>query len=105
MDALRHVIVRHDNHLELVGDASQEDPFVALRLLQVCGVNRFGHILSAAPPESASLFAKQRYMAITNACEAVHGFSVDTVDTTHDLPVLAGGRAYRRSRAQRLLAT
>jgi len=58
LEALQQVANRHDNLLELVGDVSEEDPFAALRLLQVCAVNRFGHILSAVPPEAASLFAE-----------------------------------------------
>ena len=91
MEVLQQVADRHDNLLELVGDVSEEDPFVALRLLQVCAVNCFGHILSAAPPEAASLFAEQRDLAITNALALVHGFPVDPTTKTHDLPVVAEG--------------
>jgi hypothetical protein len=58
LDALRQVAVHHNNLLELVGDVSEENPFAALRLLQLCMVNRFGHILSTVPTESASLFAE-----------------------------------------------
>ena len=36
---------RHDNLLDMVADVADEDPFAALRHLQVCGVNRLGHIL------------------------------------------------------------
>ena len=91
LEALRQFAIHHDNLLELAGDVSEEDPFAALRLLKICGVNRFGHILSAVPPESGSLFAEQRDLDITNASAAVQGFLVDTATTTHDLPVVAGG--------------
>ncbi len=43
-DALRPLGKRHDNLLDLVAYVSEEDPFGALRLMQVCGVNRFGHV-------------------------------------------------------------
>jgi hypothetical protein len=88
--ALQQVADHHDNLLELVGDVSEEYPFVALRLLQVCAVNRFEHILSAGPPEAASLFAEQRDLAITNVLAVVQGFPVDPATTTHDLPMVAG---------------
>jgi len=101
MDALRQVADRHDNLLELVGNVSEKDPFAALRLLQVCGINRFGHILGAVPPEAASLFAEQRDFAITNALAVVKGFLVEPATTTHDLPVVAGGRTSRHSSALR----
>ncbi len=57
----------------------------------MCRVNRFGYILGAVPPGSASLFAEQRALAITNALAAVHGFPVDMATTTHDLLVVAAG--------------
>ena len=105
LEALQQVANRHDNLLELFGDVSEEDPFAALRLIQVCAVNRFGHILSAVPPEAASLFAEQRDLAITNALAVVQGFPIDPATTTHDLPVVAGGRAFRHSSALRSPAT
>ena len=88
--ALQQIADHQDNLLELVGDVSEEYPFVALRLLQVCAVNRFEHILSAGPPEAASLFAEQRDLAITNVLAVVQGFPVDPATTTHDLPMVAG---------------
>ena len=45
--ALEPVALPHDSLLELAADVSDEDPLAALRLLQVCGINTFGHILSA----------------------------------------------------------
>ncbi len=41
---------RYDGLLDLVEAASEEDPFVTVCLLQVCGVNKFGHVLSTVPP-------------------------------------------------------
>jgi hypothetical protein len=57
LKAMRQVAYRHWSLLELVADVSEEHPFAALRLLRVCGVSRFVHILVAVQPESASLFA------------------------------------------------
>ena len=42
--------VKHDRLLDLAEEISGEDPFAALRLLQVCGVSRLGHVLGAVPP-------------------------------------------------------
>jgi len=47
---LVNIGVRHDRLLDLVEDVDDEDPFAALRLLQVCGAQRFGHIISYVPP-------------------------------------------------------
>ena len=41
---------RHDCLLDLVEEVFVEDPFAALILLQVCGVPRFGHVISSVPP-------------------------------------------------------
>ena len=43
--ALEPIASRYDNLMELVTNISEEDPFAALILSQVYGVNRFGHIL------------------------------------------------------------
>ena len=51
LSALDPVASRHDILLDLISDVSEEDPFAALRMLQICGVNRLGHILSVVPPE------------------------------------------------------
>ena len=48
--ALQDLGAKHDRLLDLEEQISDEDPFAALRLLQVCGVFRFGHVLSAIPP-------------------------------------------------------
>ncbi len=41
----------HDMLLDLTEEVSDEDPFAALRLLQTCGIQRFGHVLSVVPPD------------------------------------------------------
>jgi hypothetical protein len=51
MSALDLVVSRHDSLLDLISDVAEEDPCAALGLLQICGVNKFGHIISAVPPE------------------------------------------------------
>ncbi len=91
MNALHQLALRHDNLLELVRDVSEQDPFAALRLLQMCGVNRFGHILSAVPPEMASLFAEHRDLPITDTLATIQGSPVDPTTFAHALPVVAGG--------------
>jgi hypothetical protein len=47
-----------------VEEVSEEDPFAALRLIEVCGVNRFGHVLIAVPPQKVHEFADNRDEAI-----------------------------------------
>ena len=41
LNDLEHVAQRHDSLLDLIADNNDQDPFVALRLLQVCLVNKF----------------------------------------------------------------
>ena len=82
---------RHDALLDLVASVSDEDPFGALRLLQVCGVNRFGHVMSAVPPGSTISFCSQRDTAVSLALGTIQGFPVDHEHSTHSLPVAAGG--------------
>ncbi len=55
-EALEPVARRHDNLLDPVVVVSDEDPFAALRLLQVCGVNKSGHILSGVLPDSSTAY-------------------------------------------------
>jgi hypothetical protein len=43
---MRKPAPRHDRLLLLVKDIAEEAPITALRLLQVCGVNMFGHVIS-----------------------------------------------------------
>ena len=91
LDALEPVAKRHDSLLEHLANVSDEDPFTTLRLLQVYGINRFGHILSAASPASSTTFCEQRDVTITEALGIIQGLPVDIEDTTRDLPVVAGG--------------
>jgi len=69
--ALQSLAKRHDSLLDLVADVSKEDPFAALRLLQVCGVNRFGHVLSAVPPDVAAPLCEDRDAAVVVALGAI----------------------------------
>ena len=82
---------RHDNLLELITHISEEDPLLALRLLQVRGVNKFGHILSIVTPETSADFCAQPDAAIIATFGAIQGILVDPATSTHDLPVVAGG--------------
>jgi len=90
-EALQPLAKRHDSLLDLVADVSEEDPFAALRLLQVCGVNKFGHVLSAILPDVAVAFCEDRGAAIATALGAIQGVPVDLCMSTHTLPVVAGG--------------
>jgi hypothetical protein len=49
-DALLSIGAAHDRLLDLMEEIANEDPFAALRLLHTCGINMFGHVLSAYPP-------------------------------------------------------
>jgi len=84
---------RHDALLDLVSSMSEEDPFGALRLLQVCGDNKFGHVLSAVPPEVVSTLCEDRDAAIAATLGTIQGILVDPTVSTHTLPVAAGGAA------------
>jgi len=47
--AMRKPAARHDRLLNMVKDIAEDDALTGLRLLQVCEVNRFGHVISAVP--------------------------------------------------------
>ena len=51
---------KHDRLLDMTEEIADENPFATLRLLQMCGVSRFGHVLSAVPPYRARDFARAR---------------------------------------------
>ncbi len=72
-EALLPVAGRHDSLLNLISAVFDEDPFVALILLQVCGVNRFGHILSVVPADATTTFCVQRDAAIAATLGAIPG--------------------------------
>jgi hypothetical protein len=74
---------RHDNLLDLVASVLEEDPFGALRLLQVSGVNRFGHVQSAVPPGAVATFCGQRDATVSLALATIQGFPVDPTQSTH----------------------
>jgi len=92
LGALEPVSRRNDSLLDLDANGSDEDPFAALRFLHVCGgVNMFGHILSEVPPESSTTLCAQRDATITKTFGVIQGLPVDSENTTHDLPAMAGG--------------
>ncbi len=62
---------RHDRLLDLIEEIATEDPFVGLRLLQVCGVNRFGHIISVVPPPLVLQFATSRDEAVASTFASI----------------------------------
>ena len=88
--AMRKHVARHDRLLLMVKDIAEEAPLTALGLLQVCGVNKFGHVISAVPPAIIRLFAVARDAAVAHCMEAVQEYEV-TEKSTHALPVGAGG--------------
>ena len=82
--------VRHDRLLDLIEDIATEDPFAGLRLLQVCGVNRFGHIISVVPPPLVLQFATDRDEAVSTTFSAIQQ-AHPPESSTHSLHVGAGG--------------
>ena len=70
--AMRKPAARHDRLLNWVKDIAEDDPLTALRLLQLCGVNRFGHVISAVPPAIIiRQFAESRDAALVPCMGAV----------------------------------
>ena len=69
--ALHDFGVKHDRLLDLVEEVSDEDPFAALRLLEVCGVSMFGHMLCAVPPACAVDFARSRDEAVATTLATI----------------------------------
>ena len=89
-NALRKLGEAHDRLLDLKEEVSDEDPFAALRLQQTCGIQRFGHVLSAVPPDLVREFAVTRDEAISCTFATIEQSPVPE-DSTHTLPVGAGG--------------
>jgi len=81
---------RHDRLLDLIEDVATEDPFASLRLLQVCGVNRFGHIISVVPPPLVLHFATTRDEEVSSTFASIQQASPPDL-STHTLLVGAGG--------------
>ena len=90
-DALLPLAQRHDNLIDLGNGVSDEDPYAAMRLLQVCGFKKFGHVLFANPPESTISFCERRHAEIADTLGVIYGTLVDPDQSTHALLVVAGG--------------
>ncbi len=90
--AMQKPAARHDRLLQLVTDIAEDAPLTALRLLQVSGVNRFGHVISTVPPNVLREFAEDRDAAVVRCFEAIQQHEVSEL-STHALPVGAGGAA------------
>ena len=63
-NAMKKMGAAHDMLLDLTEEIADEDPFVALRLLQTFGISKFGHVFNAVPPSLAIDFARERDEAI-----------------------------------------
>ena len=63
--------VRHDRLLDLVKAVADEDKFTYLRVLQVCRVQRFGHIISVVPIPMVLDFALSRDEVVTATFAAI----------------------------------
>ncbi len=80
----------HDRLLDLTEEIADEDPFAALRLLQTCGINKFGHVLSVVPPSLVHDFARERDDAVAATFATIQPAPV-AQESTHSLPAGAGG--------------
>ena len=89
-DTLQAMGTTHDRLLDLTEEVANKSPFATLRLLQTCGISRFGHVLSAAPPPLAQAFAKDQDEAIAATFATIQK-SPPGEDSTHTVPVGAGG--------------
>jgi hypothetical protein len=82
--------VRHDRLLDLIEHVAIKNPLASLRLLQVCGVNRIGHIISAVPPLLVLQFATDKDDAFASTFSAIQQ-AHPPESSTHSLLVGAGG--------------
>jgi len=87
---MRKPAARHDRLLLLAKYIAEEAPLTALRLLHVCGVNKFGHGISAFSQAIIRLFAEAHDAAAVHCLEAVQEYEM-TEQSTHALPVGMGG--------------
>jgi hypothetical protein len=85
-DALQKMSGAHDMLLDLTEAITGEDPFATLRLLQTCGISKFGHVPSDVPPALAQDFAREKDEA-TIATFATIQQSPTPENSTHALPV------------------
>ncbi len=69
--AMRKLAARHDRLLLMAKGIAEEAPLTALRLLQVCGVNRFGHVISVVPPAVIRHFAEERNTTVVQCLEEI----------------------------------
>ena len=88
--AMKKPAARHDRLLQLVMNIAEEALLTELRLLHVCGVNRFGHVISAVPPSIIRPFAAARDAAVVSCLESIQQHEVGP-HSTHALPMGAGG--------------
>jgi len=88
--SLESLGVRHDRLLDLAEVVAYEDPFVVLRLLEVCGIQRFGQIISTVPPLMVADFARSRDEVVQTTFAAIQQEPPPS-DSTNSLPVGAGG--------------
>jgi hypothetical protein len=91
--AMAKSAARHDRLLSLVTGIAEEAQLTALRLLQVCGVTRFGHVISTVPQAIIRPFAEGRDAAVISCFEAIQEYEA-TTESTHALPIGAGGQPY-----------
>ena len=92
--------VRHARLMDLVDSVAAEDLFVDLRLLQVCGVQRFGHIISIAPPPLVSDYARSTDDADTTTFAEIQQ-EPPSQDSMHSLLVGVGGTYANRAPCMR----
>ena len=90
-DAMTKLGVKLNRLLDLAEEFSDDDPFAALRLLQMCGVFRFGHDLSGVPPQTrAREFARDMNEAIATTFATIQK-EAPSPRSTHTMPVEARG--------------
>jgi hypothetical protein len=94
----------HDRLLDLVEEVTKEDPFAALIFLQVCGVRRFGHVISSVPPHLVISFAQARDEAYMATFAAIQ-HEPPPAHSSHSLLVGAEGLHLRLSPDMRVDAT
>ena len=76
--------------LDLAEKISEEDPFATLKLLHVCGVTRYGDVLSAVPLDKVSDFARIIDEAVVTTFDTIQQ-EPPSEQSTHTLPVGEGG--------------
>ena len=91
MAALHYLGVKHDKLLDLVEEMSNGDNFATVnKLLQLCGVSRIGHVLSAVSPACVVDIARGRDEALESNLATIQQEN-PPYQSTHTLPMDAGG--------------